>query len=1281
MARYVILLLMLWAVPAALFAQGTTGKLEGRVADKATGEPIMYGNVAVYKGEELVTGTTTDFDGYYSIPNLNVGSYNVEFRYVGYQTTLIEGVEINANTTREVNAEMSEGNEITEVVVTWDRPLIEVDNTSSQQTLTSEEIGRMSTRNIGTLQASAAGVNQTDEGRELNANGGRSSANDVYVDGVRVVGGIDLPETEIDQITIITSGVPAKYGDATGAITNITTKGPSQKFSGGVAIETSQFLDNFGANRVDLSVAGPILKRPARNDKGEILTKNDGKDTLMTSMIGYRLAVTGFTTADGSPSALGSYQVKEDRLREIQDNPLLLSPTGALVPAADFLTSDDFEERPTRPNARSSFMLANGKLDFRLSNDMNIALGGQYRYSNGRSAAVFDRMFNYELNPIATSGAGRGYIRFRHDVSSTVVEAKEGEEIDKSDVRVLRNLSYEIQADYSRENSFLEDPRYGNRFFEYGYVGRFGVERQPVLTPEEVSLGEATIVTPNGDTIIQEVTDTRFQHTAFQNVFTGYTPDNNINDGLNNFNNNVDFSNISTLNEIPLVNGRTNLNIDDYYGLYSQPFIAALGGNASNIGDYRRSQVEQYRATASTSFELASKKQGGLTHSLEMGLVFEQRVFRSYSLSPFSIWNLAEQQVNSHISNAADQTNPTGELIAGPDGRLYPVYGAEIRVDEETGEEVAMSTFGSRLRENLGIDKSEWINIHGLTPDQLDLAMFEPTTLIEGRQRIMGYYGYDYEGNIAFGNSSFLDFFNATADGVNTRPVAPFQPIYTAGYIEDKFKYKDMIVRFGVRADRYDANTLVPKDPYSLVGYYTAGDFVNGTPGTEQYGIASDFSEQLPSNIGDDFAVYMSGEGPDASIAGFRQGDQWFNSSGTPVDNPNTLGALIQPALVGVDDRTQTSIQGINYDPELVFEQYQPQIVVMPRLAFSFTIDKDANFFANYDVLAQRPDLGAALATPLTYYNFEFDAEGNGVVNNPNLQSQKTVNYEVGYQQALGPKDARTSMVRASLLYREQRDLIQLVQYVQAYPIDRYRSFGNKDFSTVKSFKLQYEFRPRVESNLRILANYTLQFAEGTGSSPTSGAGIAAEDLNYIFPLDFDQRHTIFLNADYRYESGRKYNGPKIGNTEILKNTGFNLTANIASGTPYTRRLLPGAIGEPIPARFTQGSINGARLPWNVRFGARIDREFMIGKDEEKKRPLRVYVRVQNILNTQNVLNVYSATGSPVDDGFLTIQNSPGIQLAEVRPEAYTLLYRFRMANPANISLPRRIFFGASLQF
>ncbi len=57
--------------------------------------------------------------------------------------------------------------------------------------------------------------------------------------------------------------------------------------------------------------------------------------------------------------------------------------------------------------------------------------------------------------------------------------------------------------------------------------------------------------------------------------------------------------------------------------------------------------------------------------------------------------------------------------------------------------------------------------------------------------------------------------------------------------------------------------------------------------------------------------------------------------------------------------------------------------------------------------------------------------------------------------------------------------------------------------------------------------------------------------------MNYDQRHRIVFNVDYRYGQGEAYNGPMIGKSQIFANTGFNLITNLGSGTPFTSQVFP----------------------------------------------------------------------------------------------------------------------------
>ena len=1284
MVRYIILLTLLFLGSSPLFAQ-TTGSLQGKVIDVGNDEGLPFANVVLEKDGVQISGTQTDFDGNYNFSNVSAGTFDVLVSYVGFPTIKTEGVVIKLGQVVRFDIEMEEGTEFqikdstgqsTEIIVRGYRiPLIEQDATSGGQTLGAEDIKNLATRNISSIAATTAGVNQTDEGEATNTNGSRSSSNDTYIDGVRVIGNFGIPETEIDQVQVITSGIPAEFGDATGSITNIITKGPSSELSGGVQLETSQFLDAFGANRADAYFSGPIISKPMLNALGDTL-KKDGK-VRKSTILGYRFAGVYSTSLDSRPSALGSFQLKEDKLNEILANPLVANPSGSgSVYATDFITKDDLEVTQVRPNARESYAVANAKIDFKPNNDFYFVAGGQAQFGWGNSAATADRLFNYQFNPTYKEDTWRVSGRFRHTVSSTQ-PGGDSEDSDSSTVQsVFQNFSYELQGDYSQTNSSIEDPRYKDRLWEYGYVGKFYQSRVPVI-----GAVDSTFVTNSvGDTIGVNVQD---GHLAFNNTFDSYEPNLDINPGLASYNNLISQPNgidpitgelvvnpnaPRTIDEMEIINGLQTGARTSIYGLFNAPH--QLGTN------YGKSNTSQVRANVKANFDLVMAQKTGspIRHSIQLGGTFEQRIERSYSIDPFSLWNLASQTANNHISNATDLTRPTGETYYDADRqRQFDLYQALIRTDEE-GVEVEQSLFAQRLRDEMGLDKRDWVNVHELTPDQMNLEWFEPSTLITGRSSVMSYYGYDYLGNPTGANVDFFSFFTETetlSDGrvIKTRPIAPSKPIYAAGYVQDKFTYKDIICNIGVRFDSYDANTKVLNDPYSITGYETAADFESSQ---SLYAAGQSVNYNRPDNIEDDFAVYVNDNNKDAVVVGYRSGEEWYNAEGNPVNSASELGTTIVPALKGFGT-SQIDPQGENYDPTEAFRDYTPSLIVMPRIAFSFPISKEANFYANYDVLSQRPPTGA-FASPYTYYNFVENTTSSAIIGNPDLKPQRTINYEVGFQQKL----TDFSKFKVSLLYREERDLIQVRQYINAYP-STYSTYGNSDFSTTKAFKLEYDMREN--NNLRILANYTLAFSEGTGSSPTSSTGIAAEELKYVFPLSFDQRHTFYLMMDYRFKSGDKYNGPKVGKFDILENTGVNLAFNANSGRPYTLKEIPGGIGTSFTDRITDGSINGARMDWSFRIDLKFDRDFVIGKKTKNPIRLNVYLRIQNLLNTQNPLAVYSVTGSSTDDGFLSTAGSPGPGFAASQPDAYEILYDLLMSNPYNISRPRRIYLGLRFSF
>ena len=235
----------------------------------------------------------------------------------------------------------------------------------------------------------------------------------------------------------------------------------------------------------------------------------------------------------------------------------------------------------------------------------------------------------------------------------------------------------------------------------------------------------------------------------------------------------------------------------------------------------------------------------------------------------------------------------------------------------------------------------------------------------------------------------------------------------------------------------------------------------------------------------------------------------------------------------------------------------------------------------------------------------------------------------------------------------------------------------------------------RRTKNLWMKLSYTLQFANATGSSATSGVNLVATglpNLRTLNPINQDRNHTINIIADYRYGRGSKYNGPtitrrikgtdKVKIIRVLENTGVNLTFTGGSGTPYSRQsnVTSALLGVGTPV--LDGSLNGSRLPWQFKLDLRFDRDFYLkSKNKKSNYYLNVYVLILNALNTKNIMGVYRYTGNPDDDGYLQAADFQAQINSSLDSEAFRDLYSVAVQNPYNYALPRRIRLGVMFNF
>ncbi len=356
-------------------------------------------------------------------------------------------------------------------------------------------------------------------------------------------------------------------------------------------------------------------------------------------------------------------------------------------------------------------------------------------------------------------------------------------------------------------------------------------------------------------------------------------------------------------------------------------------GPAATYGlwSYYGAQGNSYSTTNNTQFRISAAGSGDIgDHALQLGFEYEQRRDAFFSLSPSGLWTLGRLTTNSHIK----ELNLNDSTITNQGSAFYVTYGRLIGDNQ--------FEFDRNLRTSLGLDPdgNDYINLDAIDPDALTLDMFGADDLLNQGNNVVNYSGYDPYGNKVTRRPTLEDFFNEKNEaGYFTRPIQAYEPIYISGYVMDKFTFDDIIFNVGVRVDRFDANQQVLQDPYVIGENYKVGDLSGDLINQLEDGTT------IPGNIGDDFAVYVDAlEGP-TSIVGYRDGDTWFNASGTEINDPDILAVNeVYPApwLVEGPDAELTS---------KAFKDYEPQVNIMPRVAFSFNISDEAVFFAHYDIL------------------------------------------------------------------------------------------------------------------------------------------------------------------------------------------------------------------------------------------------------------------------------------------------------------------------------------------
>ncbi len=333
-----------------------------------------------------------------------------------------------------------------------------------------------------------------------------------------------------------------------------------------------------------------------------------------------------------------------------------------------------------------------------------------------------------------------------------------------------------------------------------------------------------------------------------------------------------------------------------------------------------------------------------------------------------------------------------------------------------------------------------------------------------------------------------------------------------------------------------------------------------------------------------------------------------------------------------------------------------------PRIGVSHPVAENTILRFNYGYFFQPPKTWAL------FTNLEGELNsGFPLIGNPDLKPEKTIAYEIGLDHAL----SQNVTLNVAAYFKDIENLVSTrlalrdVTASNPNPNMIVTEFTNEDYSSVKG--LNVTLSKRRTNFFYGTLSYSYMIARGNSPEELFAYyNVITEPGETLpvtsYPLDFDQRHTLTFNIDMR--SSSDWSGKLFGILPASGVWGMNYVFRYGSGLPFSK----------IDSKSLQrlGGINSFRMPTNYTVDARFNRDFNIGGS---KKVLSVFVEIENLFNRRNVVNVYSFTGLPNDDGRDVTDG--GL----VSPEETRRLHSLIAKDPQNYGAPRTIRTGLQFSF
>jgi hypothetical protein len=209
---------------SSMAMEAQIGALKGQVLNDDH-LPVIGATIQILQGGSLVGGTATDVDGRYTYKPLTPGNYDLLVSSMETQTKKITNVRVSGEKTTFVDVAVATNTLVEVVIEEHIKPII--DNTYmhiKEINAGDFQVLAIDRGNIVDAVLAISSEASQDSNGDLHVRGSRGDATAYYVDGVRSPGITGVAALSVENVSVITGGIPAQYGDVTSGVIIVTTK-------------------------------------------------------------------------------------------------------------------------------------------------------------------------------------------------------------------------------------------------------------------------------------------------------------------------------------------------------------------------------------------------------------------------------------------------------------------------------------------------------------------------------------------------------------------------------------------------------------------------------------------------------------------------------------------------------------------------------------------------------------------------------------------------------------------------------------------------------------------------------------------------------------------------------------------------------------------------------------------------------------------------------------------------------------------------------------------------